>query len=577
MRTFGKVRLVRGKWLIECEPHVMIRLKRTFEKMHRMPDGAAVLEDTPENARELEWFLERFPMVVDEDMVYLGSRAEQHRRLADEVASITANGFVPREFALAIPAREYQRIAAELAARTGRLLCADDLGLGKTVTAICALADIRRRPALVVTMTHLPRQWERELARFLPAASVHILKKGEPYPIDPWPDVVISNYHKLNRWADVLKGQVKSVVFDEVQELRRAGSDKYQAAQRIAIAAEMRIGLSGTPIYNYGGEMHAIMDVLAPDALGSWNEFAREWCSDYADRTKAVVKEPRALGTFLREQGLMLRRTKADVGRELPPFTKVPHTIDVDVEEINKIAGPAMDLARLILKQGGMERGEKMRASEELTWRLRQATGLAKAVFVADFVRLLVENGERVLLVGWHHEVYKIWCERLADLKPVKYTGEESTKQKDAAKAAFVSGDSQVLVMSLRAGAGLDGLQDVCTTVVHGELDWSPQVHDQVDGRVYRDGQTKPVFAYYLVADSGSDPVVADVLGLKRSQSDGVRDPTADLIAASQTDPARVRRLAEEYIRQRGGHVPKAAKALPAHGTTADLFEEAAQ
>ena len=561
MRTFGRIRLVGGleggrkQWEITCEPHVMIRLRRTFEKMARTKEGAGLLLDSPENARELTWFLERFPMAVD-DPKYLKARDRQHRQLAEQIATITADGFVPRAFELAIPAREYQRVAAELALRTGRLLCADDLGLGKTVTALCALADEAQRPALVVTMTHLPGQWEREIRRFLPGASVHILKSTKPYPITPWPDFVISNYHKLDSWAHTLKGQVKAVVFDEVQELRRTGSRKYQAAQIVAGGARTRVGLSATPIYNYGGEMHAIMEVLAPDALGTWAEFCAEWCRGYSDQTKAEVTDPRGLGTFLREHGLMLRRTRSDVGRELPAFTKVPQTIDVDDTEIEKVSGKAMDLARLILAQGGMERGAKMRASEELSWRLRQATGIAKAAYVADFVRMLVESGEPVLLLGWHHEVYAIWRERLKDLGVVQYTGEESVKQKEDAKAAFVSGKAKVLMMSLRSGAGLDGLQVICKTVVHGELDWSPQVHDQCDGRIYRDGQPHPVFAYYMVADSGSDPVVADTLGLKRSQSDGIRDPNAALIERSQSDPERVRRLAEEFIRQRGGKLP---------------------
>jgi CO dehydrogenase/acetyl-CoA synthase gamma subunit (corrinoid Fe-S protein) len=52
---------------------------------------------------------------------------------------------------------------------------------------------------------------------------------------------------------------------------------------------------------------------------------------------------------------------------------------------------------------------------------VRQATGIAKAKTVAQFARLMVEAGEPVLLVGWHREVYRIWLEALADLKPAMY------------------------------------------------------------------------------------------------------------------------------------------------------------
>jgi hypothetical protein len=140
---------------------------------------------------------------------------------------------------------------------------------------------------------------------------------------------------------------------------------------------------------------------------------------------------------------------------------------------------------------------------------MRQATGIAKAPYVAEFVRMLLESGEKVVLFGWHREVYNIWLERLACFRPVLYTGTESAKQKDTAKDAFISGDSQLLIVSLRSGAGLDGLQSVCSTIVKGELDYSPGVHDQCIGRLYRDGQENSVMVHFLISESGSDPEVS--------------------------------------------------------------------
>jgi SNF2 family DNA or RNA helicase len=118
---------------------------------------------------------------------------------------------------------------------------------------------------------------------------------------------------------------------------------------------------------------------------------------------------------------------------------------------------------------------------------MRQATGLAKAPHVADFVRLLVESGERVILFGWHHAVYRIWEERLSDLGVAWYTGTESATKKDAEFSRFLRKEVPILVMSLRAGAGLDGLQHGCRTLVFGELDWSPAVLAQCEGRLHRD------------------------------------------------------------------------------------------
>lgn len=106
--------------------------------------------------------------------------------------------------------------------------------------------------------------------------------------------------------------------------------------------------------------------------------------------------------------------------------------------------------------------------------------------------------------------------------------------------------------MSNRAGVGIDGLQQVCATAVIGELDWSPGVHEQFVGRIHRDGQPRPVMAYFLIADCGSDPLVSQVLGLKRDQVEGIRNPHGDGLERLQTDGGHLKRLAEIYLAKKG-------------------------
>jgi hypothetical protein len=126
------------------------------------------------------------------------------------------------------------------------------------------------------------------------------------------------------------------------------------------------------------------------------------------------------------------------------------------------------------------------------------------------------------------------------------YTGGESVTEKDASAAAWKNGELDVMIISLRSGAGLDGLQKAGSVVVFGEIDWSPAVHEQCIGRLWRDGMTRPVIAYYLLSASGSDPVIADTLGVKRGQSDGIRNRTEPI--TEQADPLHIRRLAEKVL-----------------------------
>ncbi len=576
-RTYGTASLVDGWWSITTEPHIVLRLKRHFGRVDLRQHGTVRIRSSDEVCRDLEWFCERYPLSI-ENPTELARGSGAHRDLEAVVGAVLAGDFVPRTFPLAVPLRSYQETAADLAHRVGGLLLADDTGVGKTASAIGMLSAPEARPAVVVCDTHVARQWKREVERFLPGARVVIAKQGTPYNLSPTargkqakledagtgalPDVLILTYSKLSGWADALAPSLRSIVFDEIQSLRHTGTSKYAAAKHLAEACAIRLGLSATPIHNLGSEIWAVVEILRPGALGTFDEFKNEWCGQADMRGRAKVKDPRALGAYLREAGIMLRRTRRDVGRELPPLQKITVPIDADLAALNRLSEGTAELARIILQQGGAG-FEKMRAAADFDMRLRQATGIAKAPAVADFVKMLLEGGEeRVVLFGWHHEVYKIWEERLDAYNPVFFTGRETDAQKARSVERFTTGDARVLIMSTRSGAGLDGLQYVCRTTVTGELDWSPAVIHQNISRVDRDGQPDSVTAYILVSDSGSDPVIAGVLGVKEGQSEGIRNPSGEVLEEGQTDPDHVKRLAAAYLAQIGEKPP----ALPPVG-----------
>lgn len=157
-------------------------------------------------------------------------------------------------------------------------------------------------------------------------------------------------------------------------------------------------------------------------------------------------------------------------------------------------------------------------------------------------------HGEKRDWIGVPY-VYDMWLERLGNLNPVMYTGTESPKEKRAAKEAFVEGDARLFILSLRSGAGLDGLQQVSNDVVFGELDWSPQVHKQVIGRLRRPPNQNVVNAHYLHADGGADPGILEMLGVKADQARGIVDPGQEAPAQTRNE-SRIRKLAEAWLAQ---------------------------
>jgi len=192
------------------------------------------------------------------------------------------------------------------------------------------------------------------------------------------------------------------------------------------------------------------------------------------------------------------------------------------------------------------------RLENEIVNTSRQATGIAKAKYVATFVKMLLEAGEKVLLFAYHHAVFDIYLDELKEFNPHKVTGRENSKQKDTAVEFFMNDETNILMISLRAAAGMNLQKATC--VVFGELDWSPAIHSQAEDRAHRMGQMDSVLCYYLVSEGGSDEDMQEALGLKVSQFMGLMGDKAeteqDKIMAQSQAKNHMRKIVEKLKRK---------------------------
>ena len=515
--TYGELSYNRRSkcWTIKGEPCVTELAKRLFPGCDGRGRGVARFTAHRRIVGELNWLMLRYPLHVrdvdrdrweralDEAREY-AVRREQSLRMPE-----TAN---PPEGSFNGQLLPFQQQGLGFLLSARRCLLADEMGLGKTVQALAFLATTAAYPAVLVTPPHLIRNWEREIERFLGAGvRVHVIRGLKPYSL-PEADVYVIHYLLLRGWKEVLlEAGFRTAIFDEIQELRHNGTGKYSAASLLSEACENVIGLSGTPIYNQGGEIWNVVNILDFHFLGDWESFSREWCYGY---NSAIVAKPELLGEHLRREGLMLRRLKSDVLTELAPKRRLVQEIDWDDTVYRELMKPVAEQLRLLRSTDDPSR--RALIEDAICQRQRQATGIAKAPFVCAFVRALVEGGEKVLLMAHHPAVMDIYQKELKALRPGFITGRETDRQKDAAAAAFMEGKTDLLCISLRSASGLNLQRASC--VVFGELDWSPAVHSQAEDRAHRIGQRDSLLCYYLVSPRGSDRDMQDALGLKVSQ-----------------------------------------------------------
>ena len=505
-------------WTIKGEPCVTEMAARLFPGSERRR-GEARFTANRRIIGDVNWLMMRYPLEIalrDRELWKNAlAQAREHVLLRMNAEKLPRRS-TPPEGTFEGELREFQKEGLSFLLANPRTLLADEMGLGKTVQALACLAAAKEFPALIVVPPHLLRNWQMEITRFLrlegKPARVCVLTGLKPYQ-PPEADVYIIHYLLLRGWKQALPQMgFKAVVFDEIQELRHGGTEKYSAASLLAEECERVIGLSGTPIYNKGSEIWNVVNILDYHCLGDWESFTRAWCDGYGNH---LVRNPALLGEHLRREGLILRRTKEEVLAELPPKRRLVQEIDSDDKVYRELMRPVMDQLGSLLALHPDAR-ERALLEEQVGRGERQATGVAKAPFVAAFVRALEDSGEKVLLFAHHHAVMDIYRRELAAYRPVFITGRESTTQKEEAVARFMEGKTNLCVISLRAASGLNLQRASC--VVFGELDWSPAVHSQAEDRAHRMGQKDSILCYYLVAPQGSDRDMQDALGLKVSQ-----------------------------------------------------------
>ena len=511
-------------WVIKGEPCVTELAKRLFPGSAGHGRGEARFTAHRRVVGELHWLMLRYPLAIkpqDEKRWQNALHDARQYAVRRESAWLLPESAKPPEADFVGSLLPFQERGLAFLLRSDRALLADEMGLGKTVQALAWLASMQTFPALIVPPAHLIRNWEAEISRFLrikgQTPRIHVIKGLKPYELPP-ADIYLMHYLLLRGWKKELpEFPFRVVIFDEIQELRHSGTEKYSAASLLSSAVDRVAGLSGTPIYNRGGEIWNVVNILDFHFLGDWESFSREWCYGYGNN---IVVKPDMLGDHLRREGLMMRRTKKEVLPQLPPKRRLVQEIDADDKVYRQLLQPVLEKLLHWKSDESLTVSQRTILEEQISREERQATGLAKAPFVCQFVRALLEAGEKVLLFAHHHQVMDTYKKELKAFSPAFVTGRETAIQKEASVKRFMEERTDLCCISLRAASGLNLQRASC--VVFGELDWSPAVHSQAEDRAHRIGQEDSLLCYYLVSPGGSDMDMQDALGLKVSQFIGL-------------------------------------------------------
>ncbi|MDR1490495.1 MAG: DEAD/DEAH box helicase [Desulfovibrio sp.] len=398
-------------------------------------------------------------------------------------------------------------------------ILADEMGLGKTVQTLSFIQHIyergARKPNLIVVPTSVLPNWEKEAEKFVPGLSlltIYGAKREGMFQRIRQADLVLTTYALLRRDLEELeKYEFGAIILDEAQNIKNPNTITARSVRHIR--ADMRLCLSGTPIENNLFELWSLFEFLMPGFLGAQHYFRRNVVRPIKEGDDAVLS-----GLRLRVRPFILRRTKAEVAKDLPPKIENTYFCGLAEDQAELYAMLARKLREQVLNTvdaNGMAKSQ-MSILDALL-KLRQicchprllrldlpdvsisSLGSGKFDVFKDMVTDIMEEGHRVLVFSQFVQMLHIirsWLQLIGT--PFCYLDGASKDRFEQVERFNNEAEIPIFLISLKAGGtglNLTGAD----YVIHYDPWWNPAVENQATDRTHRIGQTRQVFSYKLI------------------------------------------------------------------------------
>jgi SNF2 family DNA or RNA helicase len=364
--------------------------------------------------------------------------------------------------------------------RTSALL-ADDMGLGKTRQAVIAAA-IRANgmPILVITLSTLIINWQREIQMVFPDAKI------ARQALEPDAQWVIVNYERLGDYV-LQAGHFEVMIIDEAHRLKEPTAAWTRHGFDIAAKIPNRYLLTGTPVLNRESELHTLLR-LSGHPLGQLP--LKAFCEQFAGSRDFRKNLREAIGDW------MLRRRK-DVLPNLKGKQRQTQPIELSPEERREY-----DRIRLEDRPGLARLGS-----------LRQMLERVKVGFVMELLKELDVEDKAILFCEFKDTVttLRTRCEE-AGYGCVTLVGSDSIGKRQKAIDAFQADPSARMFIGTTSAAGTGNNLTAANYVMFLGLPWTPGLQDQAEDRAYRNGQLRMVVVKIPLVENTIDQALWQML-----------------------------------------------------------------
>jgi len=447
------------------------------------------------------------------------------------------------------PLWEHQRAELLRFKEVPRVLCAWEMGTGKTLFAVerdlrIRVMDPTHKRTLVVAPRNTLDQWKNTFEREYPGIKVVVIDRKNRNAFLRQPAHVFIAHWDVLRLMPELKGQFTHGIFDEVHAIKNAGTKVARATKKLKIP--YLTDMSGSPATDRSFDIWSILNHLYPREWSSGTRFKSRYLTEevqiFRDKTTEKLVEIRKPGGPNQrwfDEGLpaiepYYSRKKVEECLDLPE--KIYTTIALELGPKQRAAYDAMneDMLAWVNSKSGEEIPLIAPAIISKLQRLQQFA-VASMEYDEDEDRFTMQlpsakleallqliqqvDGEQFVVFSQFKQPLYLLEEMLnrKGISSVTYTGDTKDNMRTKYKEAFSRGDVQVFLSTIKSGGtGVDSLQTNCHNMVFIDRDWSPMVNDQAEARLWRGGQKHPVQIFTLVARNTVDFPRRAIVELKK-------------------------------------------------------------
>ena len=425
----------------------------------------------------------------------------------------------------------HQETGAVYLAERARAGCFDEMGTGKTGTAITAVNYVLGRRGVIVCPATLRANWIKELKEFL-AYPLKLCKGSTHGDFKSWlsgaSDVLVTSYELATKWWPEYRKSEQGLdflIFDEGHYLKNVDAKRskallgYQAnGEHGWVTKSTHVWwLTGTPIPNDPQDIYTFLRTvkcmpLAPAAfIGRYFQAEQTRYGTRNTVRSESVPELRAL-----VENNSIRRTKKEIGLGLPPIFLTETIVDGDTDEIRRLVKQHPGLEAAILD--AIEAGGLSFLDAQHIATLRRLIGEAKAVpYAHTLAEELAGNTEKKVVFGVHIEALTTISEilRSAGIDCVHVQGKTPERVRQQAIKAFQTDKTvRVFVSNMKVGGTGTTLIAACELDIF-ESEWSPGVNAQALMRVHRIGQERTVRGRFISLAETLDVTVNHIVAMK--------------------------------------------------------------